>query len=98
MAIEINMDWEGGNTKFVEDKAGKTESYENFSLDPEERTCPVCGQSYRGIPAVSRRDNTTLICPDCGIREALDDTFGLSEEEKERILGRIHRHEENSTE
>ena len=33
--------------------------------------CPRCGQAYRERPALSRLDNETLICPDCGTREAL---------------------------
>ena len=36
---------------------------------PTERTCPKCGCVYTRVPALSRTDNKTLICPDCGIRE-----------------------------
>ena len=53
--------------------------------------CPKCGQSYKGRPALSREDNKTLICPDCGAREALA-TLGVSEEEQESILNAIHRY------
>ena len=28
--------------------------------------CPKCGKEYTGAPALSRLDNTTLVCPDCG--------------------------------
>lgn len=35
------------------------------------RTCPVCGRAYTEPPALSRRDNATDICPDCGMMEAL---------------------------
>ena len=28
--------------------------------------CPLCGRVYHGAPALSREDNETLICPDCG--------------------------------
>ncbi len=34
-------------------------------------TCPVCGRAYTEPPALSRRDNATHICPDCGLLEAL---------------------------
>lgn len=37
------------------------------------RKCPRCGNIYSDYPALSRVDNKTEICPDCGIREALDD-------------------------
>ena len=53
--------------------------------------CPKCGQPYIGIPALSRNDEKTLICPDCGVREALA-TLGVSEEEQESILNAIHRY------
>lgn len=36
------------------------------------RTCPRCGGFYSGHGAVSRADNLTVICPDCGTREALE--------------------------
>jgi len=56
----------------------------------EIRICPRCGRSYCGAPALSRRDNTTLVCPDCGTREALE-SIGVEQEERERILEIIHR-------
>lgn len=54
------------------------------------RICPVCGKSYTDHPALSRRDNETQICPDCGTREALT-SMGVDPEEQERILETIHR-------
>ncbi len=47
-------------------------------------------QSYE-YPSVSREDNETLICPDCGTREALA-SIVISPEEREQILAIIHRH------
>lgn len=39
--------------------------------------CPVCGASVPdGTEALSRRDNKTEICSDCGLREAFDDLAG----------------------
>lgn len=52
--------------------------------------CPKCGQTYIGHPALSRLDNETPICPDCGIREALD-SLGIEPDEQEQILETIHR-------
>ena len=56
----------------------------------EERTCPICGRSYTGHPALSRTDNETLICPDCGTRQTLA-SIGVDEKEQEEILATIHR-------
>lgn len=55
----------------------------------EKPTCPKCGRTYTERPALSRSDNETLICPDCGTREALD-SMGISIEEQDKILGIIH--------
>lgn len=35
--------------------------------------CPSCNQEYTEPPAISRRDNKTYICSNCGMREALFD-------------------------
>ena len=56
----------------------------------EKRTCPKCGCTYTERPALSRSDNNTLICPDCGTREALE-SIGVAETEQEKILDTIHR-------
>ncbi len=39
----------------------------------ELKMCPKCGRHYNDYPAISRVDNVTEICPDCGVREALED-------------------------
>lgn len=52
--------------------------------------CPICGNEYIGRSALSRTDNETVICPDCGTRQALQ-SIGVSKEEQEKILGIIHR-------
>lgn len=35
--------------------------------------CPICGEHYNGHPAISRKDNKTKICPNCGVGEAFLD-------------------------
>tara|TARA_R110002110_G_scaffold1080_3_gene4339 strand:+ start:4028 stop:4201 length:174 start_codon:yes stop_codon:yes gene_type:complete len=39
----------------------------------KQRKCTRCKRMYRGFPALSRRDNKTEICSDCGTAEALTD-------------------------
>ncbi len=51
--------------------------------------CPKCGKEYHGSPALSRVDNRTYICSDCGTREALE-SIGVDKEEQEEILNTIH--------
>lgn len=50
-------------------------------MNKEIRICPRCGEVYEDFPALSRRDNKTLICPGCGTAEALEDYFGSLEYE-----------------
>ena len=57
----------------------------------QERTCQKCGRTYTGHPAMSRIDGSP-ICPDCGIREALD-SIGVKQQEQDEILEIIHRAE-----
>lgn len=62
-------------------------------MKPNEKTiriCPVCKAEYCGVPAISRADNTTGICPDCGTRQSLE-SIGVSTEEQEKIISIIHR-------
>lgn len=55
--------------------------------------CPRCGRRYNDYPAISRYDNKTEICPDCGVEEAminftgghLSDPHVYDEEVKEEI-------------
>ncbi len=56
----------------------------------ELRVCPLCGKTYTEPPALSRIDNETPICPDCGTRQALE-SIGINAEEREKILSIIHR-------
>ncbi|WP_204245199.1 hypothetical protein [Anaeromassilibacillus sp. An172] len=46
----------------------------------ETNICPCCGKAYTARPALSRKNGKTLICPDCGIKEALSG-LGISLEE-----------------
>ncbi len=48
------------------------------------KICKRCGQSarlddpfYRGFGAISRTDNKTMICSQCGVEEAMDDFRGI---------------------
>lgn len=62
----------------------------NSVISIDLKKCPRCGCNYREPSALSRVDNQTFICPDCGTREALD-SLGIKSEEQEQILDTIHR-------
>ncbi len=52
------------------------------------KVCNKCGCEYKGVSAISRVDNKTLICPRCGTVEALE-SLGISKEEQLEILKKI---------
>ena len=52
------------------------------------RVCPVCKRQYNEHPALSRKDNHTEICPDCGMMEAFE-SFGLTEKEAQEKVKEI---------
>ena len=55
----------------------------------DSRTCRICGKTYHEYPSLSRTDDKTEICPDCGTRQALE-AVGISAEKQENILEIIH--------
>jgi len=38
--------------------------------------CPRCKSELEGVPALSRKDNQTHICSNCGVSEAVEDFTG----------------------
>ena len=53
----------------------------------EPKICPMCGREYSDYPALSRKDNETLICPECGQREALESIGVTDRNEQDHIIG-----------
>ena len=45
-------------------------SHATFKIYP---VCPICCEDYSDPPAISRKDNKSKICPNCGTGEALMD-------------------------
>ncbi|GCD12906.1 hypothetical protein [Clostridium tagluense] len=41
--------------------------------DKDTNKCPICNKYYIGMGSLSRRDNKTDICSECGMREAMED-------------------------
>ena len=50
------------------------------------KICPICGERYSRVPAISRTDNKTEICPDCGIRQALETIGVFDRDEQDHIM------------
>lgn len=49
----------------------RKEHYNNY--DAFYKKCPICKRRYIGIGAISRKDNETEICSQCGTEEAIFD-------------------------
>lgn len=45
--------------------------------------CPRCKQTITEYPALSRKDNVTYICSDCGVAEALEIFFNNLKQTKQ---------------
>ena len=46
--------------------------------------CPKCGRLFPRLLAVSRIDNKTMICDDCGMKEAPADFIKYAEQIKQK--------------
>lgn len=44
-------------------------------MDEKTRKCPTCNKEYSSYPALSRKDNKTEICSECGQKEAMESYF-----------------------
>lgn len=50
------------------------------------RICPECNKEFKGYGAISRKDNKTIICPNCGAKQAMKayiDYYRKTENNKE---------------
>lgn len=74
----IMVDWDNGSGLNV-----------IYGEDVVRKICPLCGGPLSRHPALSRMDNKTLICSDCGTREALA-TIGMDIEDQEGIIAAMH--------
>ena len=74
----IMVDWDNGSGLNV-----------IYGEDIVRKICPLCGGPLSRHPALSRMDNKTLICSDCGTREALA-TLGMDVEDQEGIIAAMH--------
>lgn len=63
----LNIKWENGST------LGLVVGVDEFEIiEEQEKICPKCGNRIQGHPALSRADNKTEICSNCGTLEALE--------------------------
>lgn len=60
------------------------------AMSKQARVCPLCGREYTEPPALSRADNTTDICPACGMMEALASIPGWRESPAERTRRAVY--------
>ena len=68
---EANEDSFSKNKKSILEMTTSEVIEEEVTEDKSYRMCPRCGRPYSDYPAISRYDNKTEICPDCGVEEAM---------------------------
>lgn len=69
LSTSINEAMMFDSTDSVEEAYSEV-SHATFKIYP---VCPICGEDYSDPPAISRKDNKSKICPNCGTGEALMD-------------------------
>lgn len=50
----------------------------------KKRICPKCNIKYTNQPAISRIDNKTEICPNCGLTEAIESIIKYNRSRKQK--------------
>lgn len=68
---EVNEDRFSRSKKSILEMTTSEVIEEETTEDKSYRMCPRCGRPYSDYPAISRYDDKTEICPDCGVEEAM---------------------------
>ena len=68
---EVNEDRFSKNKKSILEMTTSEVIEEEAAEDKSYKMCPRCGRPYSDYPAISRYDDKTEICPDCGVEEAM---------------------------
>lgn len=58
--------------------------------------CPSCKKEFNNHPALSRKDNKTEICSECGLKEALDIALGYDEKLIQEIMNIVLEYEKKA--
>ena len=58
--------------------------------------CPSCKKEFNNHPALSRKDNKTEICSECGLKEALDIALGHDEKLIQEIMNIVLEYEKKA--
>ena len=68
---EVNEDRFSRSKKSILEMTTSEVIEEETTEDKSYKMCPRCGRPYSDYPAISRYDDKTEICPDCGVEEAM---------------------------
>lgn len=68
---EVNEDRFSKTKKSILEMTTSEVIEEEATEDKSYKMCPRCGRPYSDYPAISRYDDKTEICPDCGVEEAM---------------------------
>ena len=72
--MKLNFDYnQKENSSYAKKVIGDTNFYVGLS-----KVCPICKKAIIGYPAISRKDNKTEICSNCGTFEALESHYNYN--------------------
>lgn len=75
---QINIRYDiGSNYSNAKKVTGETNYFVGAS-----KICPICNKAIIGYPALSRKDNRTEICSNCGTLEAIQALINYKEEKE----------------
>lgn len=71
MTMKLKFDYDlKENSSYAQKVIGDTDFYLGLS-----KVCPKCKKTIIGYPSISRKDNKTEICSNCGTFEALESLY-----------------------
>lgn len=91
---EVNEDRFSKNKKSILEMTALEVIEEETTKDKSYKMCPRCGRPYSGYPAISRYDDKTEICPDCGVEEAMINYTGGTLDAPNKYKDRARRYNE----
>ena len=94
---EVNEDRFSKNKKSILEMTTSEVIEEETTEDKSYKMCPRCGRPYSDYPAISRYDDKTEICPDCGVEEAMINYTGGTLEAPNKYKDKARRYNKDNS-
>ena len=94
---EVNEDRFSRSKKSILEMTTSEVIEEETTEDKPYKMCPRCGRPYSDYPAISRYDDKTEICPDCGVEEAMINYTGGTLEAPNKYKDKARRYNKDNS-